>query len=39
MRQTILADQMLSKSPSPDQHDFIVRQWSMRRNQGGLVVR
>lgn len=28
MRQTILADQLLSQSPSPDQHDFIVRQWS-----------
>jgi hypothetical protein len=39
MRQTILADQMLSKSPSPDQHDFIVQQWSKRREHGGFEVR
>lgn len=39
MRQSIVADQMLSKSPSPDQHDFIVQQWSKRREKGGFEVR
>ncbi len=39
MRQTILADQMLSQPPSPDQHDFIVQQWSKGSGQGGLEVR
>lgn len=39
MRQTILADQMLSQSPSPDQHDFIMQQWSKRRGHGGIEVR
>jgi hypothetical protein len=38
MRQAIQADQMLSKSPSPAQRDFIVQQWSKRRHQGGLEV-
>jgi len=38
MRQTIVADHMLSQSPSPDQHDFIVQQWSKRRQEGGSEI-
>jgi hypothetical protein len=38
MRQIILRDGMLSRSPTPDQRDFLIQLWPERRASAGAEI-
>lgn len=38
MRQRVLSDRMLSRSPAPDQRDLIIQLWSKRRRGEGIEI-
>ena len=38
MRQRVLSDGMLSRSPTPDQRDFLIQLWSQRRSGAGVEI-